>query len=367
MKKGKPPASRRPWRRRSGRLAMIVSAVTLGGAFAGAPLAAAHASGLPALTCSARTLPVRIADPGPADQTLWGQLCYRGTEPGTIQVLVPGATYNHLYWNFPYGNGYYSYVAAATAVGFATFDVDQIGTGGSSHPPSSELDLAADAVALHDAVTALRSGAVDGHAFRRVIMVGHSIGSYAAWIEAGTYHDVDAVIATGALHALSPNIGAIEADLYPAADDPKFAGSGLDTGYLTSLPGTRGSLFYEPATTNPNVVAADEANKDTVTIPELVSATEIVGLPPQQQPTDQITVPALSVVGENDALFCTGVTVYNCASPASVQSYESQFFPAAAHLKVVVIPDTGHDLALSTTAPVTDAVMLGWSLSVVAP
>jgi pimeloyl-ACP methyl ester carboxylesterase len=346
---------------------MIVSAVALGSAFAGVPLAAAHASGLPALTCSARTLPVSIADPGPADQTLWGQLCYRGTEPGTVQVLVPGATYNHLYWNFPYGNGYYSYVDAATAVGYATFDVDQIGTGGSSHPPSSELDLAADAVALHDAVTALRSGTVDGHAFRHVIMVGHSIGSYAAWIEAGTYHDVDAVIATGALHALSPNIGAIEADLYPAADDPKFAGSGLDTGYLTSLPGTRGSLFYEPATTSPNVVAADEANKDTVTIPELVSATEIVGLPPQQQPTDQITVPALSVVGENDALFCTGVTVYNCASRASVQSYESEFFPAAAHLKVVVIPDTGHDLALSTTAPVTDAVMLGWSLSVVTP
>ena len=27
-----------------------------------------------------------------------------------MQLLVHGATYNHLYWNFPYGNGYYSYV-----------------------------------------------------------------------------------------------------------------------------------------------------------------------------------------------------------------------------------------------------------------
>jgi hypothetical protein len=33
----------------------------------------------------------------------------------------------------------------------------------------------------------------------------------------------------------------------------------------------------------------------------------------------------------------------------------------------VVIPDTGHDLALSTTAPLTDAIMIGWSLSVAAP
>jgi len=70
-----------------------------------------------------------------------------------------------------------------------------------------------------------------------------------------------------------------------------------------------GSIFYDPATANPAVVAVDEANKDTVTVPELVSATSIIGLPPAQQPTYQITVPALSVVGEDDDLFCAGVTV----------------------------------------------------------
>ncbi len=336
-------------------------------ALVAAPMAGAQASGLPALTCSAHVLPVRIADPGPADQALWGQLCYRGSEPRTVQVLVPGASYNHLYWNFPDQDGYYSYVDAVTAAGYATFDVDRVGTGSSSHPPSSELDLNAGAVALHDAVTALRSGAVNGHAFTHVIMVGHSIGSYEVWLEVARYHDVDAVIATGALHALSPDIGAIEANLYPAADDPKFAGSGLDPGYLTTVPGTRGSIFYDPATTNPGVVAADEADKDTVTVPELVSATSIVGLPAAQQPTYQITVPVLSVVGEDDALFCAGVTVYNCADPSSVQGFESQYFPSRARLRVVVIPDTGHALALSTTAPLTDAVMIGWALSAVAP
>ena len=181
----------------------------------------AHAAALPAPTCSAYNLPVRIADPGPADQTLWGQLCYRGDqEPGTVQVLIPGATYNHLYWDFPYGNGYYSYVDAATAAGYATFDIDPIGAGSSSHPPSAGLDLTAGAVALHDAITALRSGAVDGHAFPHVIAVGHSIGSVEIWLEAAHYHDVDAVIVTGALHALSPDIGTLEGDLYPAAVDP---------------------------------------------------------------------------------------------------------------------------------------------------
>jgi len=58
---------------------------------------------------------------------------------------------------------------------------------------------------------------------------------------------------------------------------------------------------------------------------------------------------------------------FKCADPPSVQSFESQYYAPGAHLRVVVIPDTGHDLALSTTAPLTDAVMIGWSLSVVAP
>jgi pimeloyl-ACP methyl ester carboxylesterase len=288
-----------------------------------------------------------------------------------VQLLVHGATYNHLYWDFPYGGGYYSYVDAATAAGYATFNIDRIGDGGSSHPPSSQLDLNAGAVALHDGITALRTGAVDGHAFQHVIVVGHSIGSIEAWVEAARYHDEKALIVTGVLHEYSPNIGALQGTLYPAVFDPKFAGSGLDTGYLTTKPGTRGSSFYYPATADPGVIAADEANKNTVTVPELVATNSIIGvppgLPPGQQPSAQITVPVLSVVGENDNLFCAGVTVYDCSKPQTVQSFESQFYSTDAHLKVVVIPATGHDLALSITAPLTDAVMIGWALSVVAP
>lgn len=361
--------ARRQYRRRAAGRACAVAAAAALSALASSAAAAAQANGLPPLTCAAHTLPVRIVDPGPADQTMWGQLCYRGDrEPTTVQLLVHGATYNHLYWDFPYGSGYYSYVDAAAAAGYATFDVDRIGNGGSSHPPSSSLTLDAGAVALHDAVTALRTGAVDGHPFSRVIIAGHSLGSAETMIEAARYHDVDAVIVTGALHALSPaGAGSLQADLYPAADDPAFAGSGLDPGYLTTLPGTRESLFYDPATTNPAVVATDEANKDTTTPAELAAGASLLAEPPAQQPSYQITVPVLSIVGENDDLFCAGVTAYNCAAAASVQKFEAQYYSPAAHLKAVVIPDTGHDLALSITAPFTDAIMIGWSLSVVAP
>jgi len=154
MKLGHRAAGHRPRRLRIAKFFALTAGTAL---LAAVPAAGAHAAALPAVSCSDANLPVRIADPGPAGQTLWGQLCYRGNrEPGTVQLLVHGATYTHLYWNFPYGNGYYSYVDAATAAGYATFDIDRIGAGNSSHPPSTGLDLAAGAVALHDAVTALR-------------------------------------------------------------------------------------------------------------------------------------------------------------------------------------------------------------------
>ncbi len=115
------------------------------------------------------------------------------------------------------------------------------------------------------------------------------------------------------------------------------------------------------------MVATDEADKDTSTVGELDGLLSLESEPAAEQPSTQITVPVLVVVGTDDNIFCTGVTAYNCASAASVRSSESQYYPAAAQLKVAVIPDTGHDLALSTTAPITDAVMIGWSLSVIAP
>ena len=92
------PSSVRTSRRRILRRSLVAVAA-VPGALLCSPVAA-QASGPPALTCSAVSLPVAIADPGPADQTLWGQLCYRGQdEPGTVQILIPGGTYTHLYWD----------------------------------------------------------------------------------------------------------------------------------------------------------------------------------------------------------------------------------------------------------------------------
>jgi pimeloyl-ACP methyl ester carboxylesterase len=89
------------------------------------------------------------------------------------------------------------------------------------------------------------AGSIAGIRFGKVITIGHSLGSTVVWQEAITYADVDGVIVTGAAHALSNRFIALASSFFhPAVDDPKFGGSGLDPGYLTSVPGIRASVFY---------------------------------------------------------------------------------------------------------------------------
>jgi pimeloyl-ACP methyl ester carboxylesterase len=120
-----------------------------------------------------------------------------------------------------------------------------------------------------------------GHAFSRVLWVGHSFGSVLAWTEVSSYHDVDGVIVTGALHKSSPSYvqNALASASIRANLDPHFAGVGLDPGYRTTNSGTRRNLFYFAPTADPRVSAVDEANKDTVTRGELAT-----GLPSSRGP-----------------------------------------------------------------------------------
>src|SRR5262249_18720030 len=124
------------------RIAIGVGTVLAIGMIAVAPSSAVADSGN--LHCTGHQVPVGMTDGGPLNLSMFGQLCYSGTQaPDTVQLLVHGATYNHLYWDFPYQRAHYSYVHFATAAGYATFSVDRIGAGQSSHPQSGLLYTAA--------------------------------------------------------------------------------------------------------------------------------------------------------------------------------------------------------------------------------
>ena len=361
------PVTSGPRTRRPRRAVVMLGTVTAVLAVLTGP---ARADDLP-LQCGTHQVHVAMSDGGPQDRTIVGQLCYRGPVlPRTVQLLVHGSSYNHLYWDFPYQNSYYSYVGAATLAGYATFNIDRLGAGESSHPSGLQLDMTAGAVALHNVISKLRSGdaEVGGHAFEDVVWVGHSLGSFYGWAEVAAYHDVDALILTGALHASSPSwlAGAFAAS-YPASEDPLFAGRpGVDWSlYVTSRPGTRGGMFYYAPTTDPQVVAVDEQNKDTVAVGELPGLS-LPTLPPDQAPSRLITVPVLVVVGANDGLYCAPDAL-NCSDQSALQQYEASYYSPQAQLQVVVLPQTGHDLNLHLTAPAGYVLAQAWALTHVPP
>src|ERR1700759_686911 len=81
---------------------------------------------------------------------VYGELCARGgLAHKTIQVALHGATYGHLYWDFPYQPEVYSYVRWATASGYAVLNIDRIGIGRSDHPPADQVTVESNAYVVH--------------------------------------------------------------------------------------------------------------------------------------------------------------------------------------------------------------------------
>jgi pimeloyl-ACP methyl ester carboxylesterase len=366
--------------RRSGRAAFAMVAMLA--ILLGPATAEAHAEGRADVPdCRPVEVPVALDAAGGQNARLVGQVCYPTTHVdslrGAVQVLVSGSAYGRPYWDFPYRPETYSYVRTATDAGFTTFNFDRIGIGRSTRPLDPQVSIPSNAYTIHQAISRLRSGAVDGVRYDRVVIAGHSLGSLIAWYEAGTYHDVDAVIASGILHSFNgPRVAKFLTTLYPAALDPRFRGRIVDPGYLTTQPGTREDTFYYAPNADPRVVDTDEATKETITVAEAegVFQQEFPGLlRPVREPacaqltalcdgvgssalygvTRQITVPVLTVVGQYDGLLCGGSTGANaCTDVAAVRRHESDYYSGVARrcLTVAELPNSGHDVNLQRNA-----------------
>ena len=374
-------AFRRGWRRW---LLVVISTVAV--VAAGCPAASAAGGGVRCRSYSqSGTVPASLVPSGVAlGYTVVGQLCaadYELRNGRTVQLLLHGATYNHSYWDFgtfPYQGVpvRYSYARQLAAAGIPTFAIDQLGAGQSSKPPSNDVTVEVVGYVDHEVVQGLRDGSIVGVHFGKVIEVGHSGGSFAAWQEASTYRDVDGVIITGAVHHLTQAfLSAVFADSYSASEDPKFADQSWaigDPGYLTERPGTRASLFYNTDHADPNVIAADdnetpfsqetfdnEPGKDVIAAGfegsfALTSSTR----------TQAINVPVLIIMGSNDFPFC-GVDAqgvdFDCSSGTVIAEQEAPYYGPQAHLEACSVANSGHDISLHLNFWVQEAAAISWS------
>ncbi|HWC78423.1 MAG TPA: alpha/beta hydrolase [Pseudonocardiaceae bacterium] len=330
----------------------VVGSLALLAATTGVAGLAAPASAAPATTCRNVSVPVSAAG---QSGFIAGTLC-APPQATAVQLLIHGWTYDRNYWDLPYDPDTYSYVRAANRDGYATLDIDRLGDGQSSHPLSAFDNFYADVSTVHQVIGALRTGQL-GQPFGKVIEVGHSLGSLVTMTEAGLYKDADAIITTGIAHSLNyvNVVSKIIADDYPAATDPRFTGSGLDPAYLTSDPGTRGG-FYNPADTDPQVVAKDEQLKQTGNLVELATLAAYNVLNVDRT----LNIPVDEVVGERDPFIC-GLLGPSCSSSEALAAYERPFYGPNATVVGYRVPNSGHDVQLEPSAPTTDAQMLSFS------
>jgi pimeloyl-ACP methyl ester carboxylesterase len=298
--------------------------------------------------CTEVSFSVSLGEGMAASYRVAGQLCqpHRGHEQA-LQILVHGSTYNRSYWDFPFMSRQYSYVRHANAAGFSTLAIDRLGSGQSDRPPGELVSVHASAYTIHQIVTAVRNGLVadaDGHPlrYRQVLLVGHSFGSNISWTEAGIYGDVDALVLTAISHDQTPP-GAILTQIYayPAQLDPLFANLPLPSGYLTTVPGKRGEMFYYLPGASADVIAVDEATKDTLPLGVLFDQFTTYGL------TSQIHVPVLNVVGDFDTLACE---LPSCTVAGTLVNEAGYYATDAAYTQLIV-PNAGHSVNLHENAP----------------
>ncbi|MEU1181678.1 alpha/beta fold hydrolase [Streptomyces sp. NPDC005820] len=260
--------------------------------------------------------------------------------------MVPGATYDHRYFDLKTSRGWVSEARQAAKNGWIAVAVDRLGTGNSSRPPADKLNDVAHARTVHELVTRLKAT----YKGLPVALVGHSLGSAIAIQEAATYKDVNAVVATGLLHHSGVAGGLFGILIQPATDDPKFENHPVPSGYLTTQDGLR-HLFYWPFNADLSTVKADDAAKQTTTTAEVADFQVEWN---KGVFSKDVSVPVLSVIGDHDFSF------FNPDQRDKAVAAEPASYPASPDAEVKVIPDAGHDLALHRNADSTTRTINHW-------
>jgi pimeloyl-ACP methyl ester carboxylesterase len=333
--------------------------------------------------CTAMSVPVDLGPEVP-DASIYGELCVPdGPLPDTVQLLVHSTWYNLRSWDPPEPE--LSYVRAAVAAKYATFNIDRFGTGRSTKPAAQLVTIARVEGSLHQVIQKLRSGAIGGHPYGKVVWVGASFGSGYGWVN-GSVHpgDCDAFIFTGLLHMTKLSFLDIVLSITTnACVDPALKHLGLDCAYITNEFGTKDQIYYHVPNAWPGLVphgVDDAVLRDVVSAFLLGESVDklggVQGFPgpnptftrmPTTGPTaytNDIMAPMLLVVGDKDRIFCGPPDGIDCSTADSIMRTsalrESDYYPATNQPTVIVLPDTGHEIALHTTAPGAYAAMLTW-------
>src|SRR5882762_8387700 len=133
-------------------MALLVALVLLFSLY----LAPAQALTSDAATCTDVSTSISVVGASPG--SIFGRYCATAHDTGhPLQILVPGVTYSHAYWDLPGFGGRYSYTRFMNRHGYDTLAIDRLGIGRSTRPTlAMYVDAYANADALHQVVDSVR-------------------------------------------------------------------------------------------------------------------------------------------------------------------------------------------------------------------
>jgi pimeloyl-ACP methyl ester carboxylesterase len=142
--------------------------------------------------CRNVSVPVALAKDNPQSAARGTALRTGSTTPRlarTLLVLVHGITYDRNYWDFPDPTGAPIAIRSSRrrcSAKFSTLSVDAIGAGSSSHPLSRSSRSTRTRYTVHPADPGRaqrRDPPRGGGRSTRVVLIGHSYGSWTTWFE----------------------------------------------------------------------------------------------------------------------------------------------------------------------------------------
>ncbi|EXA48910.1 hypothetical protein FOQG_08247 [Fusarium oxysporum f. sp. raphani 54005] len=286
--------------------------------------------------------------------------CEPDAGPGKeLQIMTHGIGFDRSYWDFPYNNYNYSYVARAVDEhGYSTLTWDRLGVGASfKGDPLNEIQVYLEIAALKALTTKAREGSLGvGCKYSKVVHLGHSFGSVISYALANESPELtDAVVLTGFSQATAYlGLFAVGSNFIPITATP--LADKYPAGYVgvSSTVGIQINFFAE-GDFDPKILEVAYEKGQPVSPGELLT----LGAPAGKNNT--YTGPVQIVTGSRDVPFCGD----NCYSTGSVDpklpsllDISRQFFTQASRFNTTVVPGAGHGLNFGYSHTVTyDAIL----------
>lgn len=276
------------------------------------------------------------------------QYCTNGSDPTTLLFLTHGIGFDKSYWDLAYNDFAYSFVDRAIAAGYATFSIDRLGVGMSTHAdPVQVVQFPAELSTIQVLTSQIRDGKVDGVPTpQKIAHVGHSFGSELTMgLSVMAPNLTDAVVLTGFSYnsSFQPQAFASFNSQLAKLNQPDRFGD-LDPGFLTWINNQSNQFaFLYPSGFEPSILTFSESTKYPYTVGEILTqgggsiAKEFKGS-------------VLVLTGVEDAIFCGG----NCYSTggvgASIPDAVAKAFPVASAFETYLPTTTGHAVNLHYNA-----------------